>query len=190
MLNALQKCFKICHIFGIQKPSLFFLFMLLYFYPPNECPGPIDDQGGHSLEKKIKQHEMKTKYIGFCIPKILQILKRFSSCIELSIFEECRYTYFTFRQAVLTVQAVTHSPESMSMYRTKQFVIGVPPSSKGGSQLSLTCSARISSGTRLRGFKGTSSTLTKAEHSNVPASQVRRRVYLPVSRSRSACQNV
>ena len=47
---------------------------------PNECPGLCRHRPGHSLGKKIKLHEMKNdkNYLGFRIPKIWQILKRFT----------------------------------------------------------------------------------------------------------------
>ena len=50
-LNALAKCFKICHIFGTRKHSTIFF----------------------SLKWKMKKN-----YLGFLIPKIWQILKHFA----------------------------------------------------------------------------------------------------------------
>ena len=67
--------------------------------------------------------------------------------------------------------------------------MGVPPSSSGTAQLSLTCSARTSSTCMQRHLLGTSSTFTLALASKVPASHTSLIVYLPVSRARSACSN-
>ena len=86
-LNALEKCFKMCHIFVRNKKThvVFFISCNLIFLP-HKCPGLYQHRPGHSLGKSIKLHEMKNEknYVRFLITKIWQIWKHFSTSIKVS----------------------------------------------------------------------------------------------------------
>ena len=64
-----------------KKPYIYFFFILCYFiFSPNEYPGLRDiDQGINQGKITVAQNEKQNyEYVGFCIPKIWQILKYFS----------------------------------------------------------------------------------------------------------------
>ena len=85
-----MKCFKICHIFGIRKPKEVYLFFIIHaaFFSPNKCHGLCRHRPGHSLGKnKMAQNEKN--YMGFCIPKLWQILKHFARA-----FRQAQTSYF------------------------------------------------------------------------------------------------
>ena len=77
-----QNASKFAIILGYENPCRFFHFSFhaILFYFHNECPGLCRHRPGHSLGKNLKLHEMKNEknYMGFRIPKIWQILKRFA----------------------------------------------------------------------------------------------------------------
>ena len=72
---TLQNASKIFIILEYEHPRSFFHFVLLYFSLMNVLVY-VDILG-----EKIKLHEMKnekTTYVGFCIPKICQIMFHFA----------------------------------------------------------------------------------------------------------------
>ena len=58
--------------------------MQLYFFSPDECPTVYVDIYRAFIREKINLHEMKNEknYVGFCIPKVWQILERFSGVLS------------------------------------------------------------------------------------------------------------
>ena len=66
-----QNALNLPYFIDTKTQSCFFHFSFCATFFPNECC----HRPGHSLGKKIKQHEMKNEknYMGFRIPKIWQL---------------------------------------------------------------------------------------------------------------------
>ena len=87
--------FAIFYIY--ENPKLLFPFFIscYFIFSPNECPGLCQHRPGHSLGKKIKQHEMKNgkSNFGFSFVKSIANFEAFhwNFFVEHnpSIWEEC-----------------------------------------------------------------------------------------------------
>ena len=116
-LNPLEKCFKICYVYGKRKPKQFFSFFIwsnFHFSLMNALVYVDIDQGIHKGKIKVALNEKRKKLHGFSFSINIANFEAFLQRIKLIknlLFLQSAYVYFfSTTQAIYVIILQPPSP--------------------------------------------------------------------------------